>query len=366
MPTASTGRPWPSSTPVARSRPRWAASSRLSASQPAACGSNGSPRAGAPRPGWPAPSSRATCGSAPHRWVKGRRLSADDLARARRRRAGRAVQRHRPRGGRAPRGRCGAPAGGGGGRSRTSIQRGPTQSRVDLLAEAAGVAQRPDRRARAGQPDRPARGLHRLRRPGRRRAATSSRASRSPRTSSTPRRSTRARGSRGFGSHPLVWVAPFIPSPGRGHRQGVGPRRPHANGSRRASGPRWRASARRIESHRLRRRRPRGGRGGAGRLRPPARPARAHPDRRRGQHGPARCLLRRHHRARRADRPPRRAGAPGLDAVAGAHRRDGDPGPADLRRLLEGDGRGPAAAPAAVRRADRRSGPSPSSATAGS
>ena len=28
----------------------------------------------------------------------------------------------------------------------------------------------------------------------------------------------------GFGSHPLVWVAPFLPIAGRGHRQGVGPR----------------------------------------------------------------------------------------------------------------------------------------------
>ena len=41
---------------------------------------------------------------------------------------------------------------------------------------------------------------------------------------------------------------------------------------------------------------------------------------------------------------------PGLDALAGADRRDGDPRAADLRRLLEGDRRGPAAAAAAVRR----------------
>ena len=59
---------------------------------------------------------------------------------------------------------------------------------------------------------------------------------------------------------------------------------------------------------------------------------------------PLDAVLRRDRRARRADRPARRPGAPGLDAVAGAHRRDGDPRPADVRRLLEGDRRGPAPA----------------------
>ena len=45
---------------------------------------------------------------------------------------------------------------------------------------------------------------------------------------------------------------------------------------------------------------------------------------------------------------------PGLDALARADRQDGDPGAADLRRLLQGDRRGPAAAASAVRRpADR-------------
>ena len=100
--------------------------------------------------------------------------------------------------------------------------------------------------------------------------------------------STRARGWPGFGSHPLVWVAPFIPSPGRGHRQGVGPRdRTRAVRGQRPRQGRGPRLDDRVD--RLRRRRPGGGRGGDGRLRPPARPARAHPDRRRGQHRPARC-----------------------------------------------------------------------------
>ena len=74
----------------------------------------------------------------------------------------------------------------------------------------------------------------------------------------------------GFGSHPIVWVAPFLPEPGRGHRQGIGPR----DGARQVRGQRPgqdRGSRLGDRRHRLRRGRRRGGRGRDGRLRPPAR-----------------------------------------------------------------------------------------------
>ncbi len=76
------------------------------------------------------------------------------------------------------------------------------------------------------------------------------------------------------------------------------------------------------------------------------------------EHRPAGPVLRRDRLARRACRAAGRAGAPRIHALAGAHRPDGDPRAADMWRVLEGDGRGPAAASAVVRRpgvsADRR------------
>ena len=60
-------------------------------------------------------------------------------------------------------------------------------------------------------------------------------------------------------------------------------------------------------------------------------------------------LLRRHRRAGWPGGAPRRPGPPGIHALAGADRAHGDPRPPDLRGLLEGDGRGPAPASVAVR-----------------
>ena len=68
-----------------------------------------------------------------------------------------------------------------------------------------------------------------------------------------------------------------------------------------------------------------------------------------------------------AHRPPRRPGPPGLHALARPRRaRTTVVGPAQLRRLLEGDGGGPAAAAAGRGPAGRPPRPSPGSPTAGS
>ena len=103
-------------------------------------------------------------------------------------------------------------------------------------------------RAGAAEPARPARGVHRVSTARSSRPATSSRASRSRRTSSTRRRSRPASGSRATARRPLVRVAPFRPMRVavvvKESLRAVGP----ASGSRRASGPRSRASARRSSS----------------------------------------------------------------------------------------------------------------------
>ena len=66
---------------------------------------------------------------------------------------------------------------------------------------------------------------------------------------------------------------------------------------------------------------------------------------------PLDAVLRGDRGPRRAGRPARRAGPSGFDALARPDRPDGDPRAADVRRLLEGDRRRPAAAAPAVRRA---------------
>ena len=115
------------------------------------------------------------------------------------------------------------------------------------LAEAAGVAQRPGRRARAAQPDRPARGLHRLRRPGR--GARRPRRERQGRAAPRRRRARRRGRAAGRLRQPPARLGrAVLPVAGRGHRQGVGPGDARANGSRPASAPRSRASARRSSS----------------------------------------------------------------------------------------------------------------------
>ena len=234
------------------------------------------------------------------------------------------------------------------------------------LAEAAGVAQRPDRRPRAPQPDRPARGLHRLRRPGR--GARRPRRERQGR----PARRRRRAGRRGRAGGRLRQPPARV---GRAVHPVAGSGSSSRSRSGRRARERFEASVRAkveglgstIESIEYVEDDPEAVEAAmAGFVRRPD-PARAHPDRRRGQHRPARCRASSRSTAL-GGRIVRRGvpGAPGLDAVAGAHRRDGDPRPADLRRLLEGDRRGPAAAAAAVRRGDRPRRPSPSSATAGS
>ena len=156
----------------------------------------------------------------------------------------------------------------------------------------------------------------------------------------------------GFGSQPIVWVAPFARPAGRGRRQGIGARRPPASGSRRASGPRSRASARRSSTSTTSRTMPTPVEDALGRFTRGAGHGRPHPDRRLGQHGPARtpffvAIEALGGRVVRRGVPAH----PGSMLWLARDRPDGDPRPADLRRVLEGDGRGPAAAAPAVRRA---------------
>ena len=166
----------------------------------------------------------------------------------------------------------------------------------------------------------------RVRRPGR--ASGRPRRQRQGRAARRRRRrsSTRRAGSRGFGSTPLVWVAPFRAERVGGRRQGVRP----GGGTGAVRGERpgqdREASARRSSTSSTSPTRTTPVETALAAIRPRRRPAadliltaggRSH---RSG--GP---VLRRDRRARRAGRPARRAGPPGLDALAGPHRPDGDP-----------------------------------------
>ena len=288
------------------------------------------------------------------RWSKGRRLTADDLAALAADARAVPVTVLVPDAGRAPRGRGRAPPGGGRRRVRPEV-RGPTQSRVDLLAERPASSTSGSRsssgstgstRSRSS-PCSTARSSS---------AATSSRASRSRRTWWPPRRSMPGRG-----------------SPGSGAARSSGSRRSSRAASGSSSRSRSAAARDRFEASV---RAKVEGLGSAivaidyveddadaveaamaGFVRRPD-PLDLILTAGGGEHGPAR---------RRASwRSPRSAGGssgaasgpPGIHALAGPDRADRDPGPADVRRLLEGHRRGPAAAAAAVRRgrlrADRR------------
>ncbi len=149
----------------------------------------------------------------------------------------------------------------------------------------------------------------------------------------------------GFGSHPLVWVAPFlrrrvgviVKESVRGIARERFEASVHAKieglGSEIVGIEYVEDDADVVEA-------------AMAALRPSTRSGRPHPDRGRRQHGPARRLFRGDRSARRPRRPARRPGPPGLDALARPDRQHGDPGPADLWRLLEGDrGRPAPAAP---------------------
>ena len=200
-------------------------------------------------PGTPARarSSRATWTSAAQRWSKGRRLTDDDLRALGGGRPGAAGHRPHRRARRAARGRRRAPPREGGRRPGPGV-RGPNQSRLDLRRRDAGRRQRRGSRSWSGStgstrsrssPSSTARSSS---------AATSWPASRSRRTSSTRPSSRPGARIAGFGSQPIVWVAPFIAAPRRGRRQGIASARRPASGSRRASGRRSRASARRSST----------------------------------------------------------------------------------------------------------------------
>ena len=238
------------------------------------------------------------------RWSKGRRLSADDLVALAAADAGDPVTVLVPEAGRAPRGRRRAAPRGGRGRARADRPR-------------------PDRRAGSTSSPRP----------------TASSTSGSPTSSALNRidplevftafdgqvvargdlvasvkvaphlveAATVDAGARlaGFGSHPLVWVAPFIAEPGRrasSRSRSAATARATVRGQRPGQdrGPRLDD---RVD--RLRRGRPRRGRGRDGRLRAAAGPGRPDPDRRRGEHGSARPVLPGDRRARRPHRPAR-------------------------------------------------------------
>ena len=159
------------------------------------------------------------------RWSKGRRLSADDLHVLASADHGPPVTRPRPRSRGIARGRCRPAARDGGGRLRPD---GPWSGPEPggPAGRPSRRAQRPDRRARAGQPDRSARGVHRVRWPGRRQGRPGGqREGRAP----PGRRGDGRRGRpRGPLRRPSARVGrPVHPGPGRGHRQGVAPgRRP--------------------------------------------------------------------------------------------------------------------------------------------
>ena len=340
---------WRWSTPAARSRPPSPAPPDAPVAR--TCASSRSLLVGACPGGWWGGPDARDLSVGGKRWTKGRRLSADDLLALAAAEPGSAGDGPRRRARRAARGRRRDPAGQGGRRARTWTPAGRTRAGSTSWPRRAGRRQRPGRGARADQPARPARGLHRVRRPDRRarrprRERQDRAARRRRRRSSTPRPGWPASAaSRSSGSSPFA------------ARDGSGSWSRNPSAGRRAA--RFEASVRaKVE-----------GLGStiidivyveddAGRRRDRDRavhPRRRHrrPDPHRGlrEHGPARRVLRRDRGARRAGRAPRRAGAPGIHALAGARRRDVDPGAADVRGVLEGDGRGPAAAPVAGRRA---------------
>ena len=322
-----------------------------------ACGSSGSPRAGA-RPArlagavlardltvggaalveGPAADAPTTCARSPTA-DPGRRRSRVLVLEA----------------GRAPRGRRGAPAGARRSPAPASTMRGPAQSRVDLAGRGRRASlnvriaelERLNRidplevftafdgqvvDARRPRRERQGRATRRRRRDGRRRARgwPASAATRS----SGSRRSCRA----GSGSSSRSRVRASGPRAVRGERprQGRGARLGRSSPSTTS-----RTTPTAVEA-------------ALAALRPPARPGRPHPDRRRGQHRPAR---------RRASSRSTALGGRVVRRGVPAHpgsmlwlaRIGGTAilGPADLRRLLEGDRRGPAPAAAAVRRAGR-------------
>ena len=260
-PTAPIAPRWRPSTPAARSRPPSLGCADRPADPP--CRSNASRRVGASPARLVGAILARDLTVAGQRWSKGRRLT-----------------RGRPRGARrAPRPgdpvtvlvpepgelheddaaiRLAAAVAGPG-----LTVRGPTQSRVDLLAEAPGVAERPGRGARTAQPDRPARGLHRVRRPGRREGRP--RRERQGRAAPGRCRHGRRRGPAGRVRQPPDRLGRPVPArAGRGHRQGIGPR----DGARPVRGERAgqdRGSRLGDRRHRLRGRRRGGGRGRDGR-----------------------------------------------------------------------------------------------------
>ena len=225
--------------------------------------------------------------------------------------------------------------------------RGPSQSRVDLVAAADGRRPRPGGRARAAEPDRPDRGLHRLRRPGRRAPATSSRSAKIAPHLVAGGRAARGRAVARRGGPPRPGRARSARADrGRSSRS----RCPAAD----ARGSRRDASARRGSGATLardlatwpttprhrRRRRSAGVLGGPGAADLVLTAGAA-------SHRPGRPVLRRD-RARSAGGSSAMASRPipgSMLWLARVGRLD-RARPADLRRLLEGDRRRPAAAPA--------------------
>ena len=300
------------------------------------------------------------------RWAKGRRLDggrpgrARPAGRPRRRRAtgDRLVRDRRPRRRARTTSTRTRPPSGWRRRSRGPglVERGPAESRVDLRADRDGVVHVRTAHRRADGPDRPARGVHAVRRPGGRTPATSSPASRSRRTSCRSPRSRRPSASASrAGPKGVVRVAGFVPrrvaavvkeslhAPARERFEASVRLKVESLGSTLGSVAYVEddpdaVTAALAAAVRGRRRRARGPRA-HGRLR---------------EHRPVRPVLRRDRAARRASRPPRRAGPPRLDALAGPRRRRRRPRAADLRRLLEGDRGRPAPAAAPVRRAGER------------
>ena len=364
-PTATIERRWPWSTPAARSRPRSAASAVTAhARSRPACASSGSSLVGA-RPARLAGAILTrdlVVGGA--RWSKGRRLSDDDLQALAAADPGPPITVAHRRTRRAPRGRCGAPPGQGrspGPASRsaartragwTSSRRSPASSTSGSPSWSGSTGSTRSRCSRSST----ARSSS---------AATSWRASRSRRTSSTPASSRPARG-----------------SPASAASRSCGSRRSSPGGS--ASSSRSRSGRRRASGSRRAVRAKVEGLGSAiidivyveddvdavetavGAVHARRRPADLVLTAGSAWTDPTDAFF----VAIEAlgGRVVRRGvpSHPGLDALAGADRADGDPGPADVRGVLEGDRRRPAAAAAAVAASRRQRRPSPSSATAGS